>query len=238
MGIIQAWTNLGDERTPRDVYRRRKQVIDAMRRVGSPVLIKRTYSISDVEKGDAQRGPNYVKWAGQARHNDPISHGVGFVSVETSDNEWISPDGQLVIADSLPGNDFIPAPKYRGYGPGFLTFVIQPDAPVDTFKLTPTGVLVKTQDATGQAPWYPALHDNDIMINVTIDGVGNILSTEERYQLKMVTPITVRGLQRKGYKEQGIGIDEIGGNRYLLNQTFQMSLLPPNDSAYKVETDR
>lgn len=237
MAIVQAWNNLGDPNVPRDVYRRRSQVRGALLRVGTPVLIKHRYNILDVENGTAQRSPNYARWAGQTRANDPVSHGVGFVSVETTDNEWISPDGHIVLADDLPGQGFSPAPLYRGYGPGYLTWVIQPDAPVDTFKVTPTGVFTKEQNANGVAPWFPTLHDNDLMINVTLGEAGQIISTDERYQLKQVTPVSVRGMDRRGGRERN-NVDALGGNRFSLNQTFQMELLPITDEAYKVETDR
>jgi hypothetical protein len=85
-----------------------------------------------------------------------------------------------------------------------------------------------------QAPWYPEINDNDLIINVVLDIHGNIKDTLERYQAKMSSPVSMRGLDRRGRREY----TEDGGNRHVVNQTFEMSLVPVNDALYNVEVDR
>jgi len=171
----------------------------------------------------------------QPRHDDPMSHGVGYVSVELSSNEWYNTtSGEIVIAITSPGVGWAKAPKYRGFGPGYLTYVIEPDVAEDVFKLTETGVLIQTQSATVQAPWYPEINDNDLVINVTIDRADNIIKTHERFQAKMTNPVSMRGHQRQGRRE----VSEDGGNRFMIGQQFEMTLVPPSDALYHVEVDR
>lgn len=233
-GIINVIRYVGDGYVPQDVKRRRKLVMEACRRVGSPVIVKHMYTDRDVQDGIAEASPNFSSVYGQTRHDDPISHGVGFVSVEKSDDEWVSPDGELVLSDTSPGAGYVLAPRYRGFGPGHLTYVIEPDVALDYFKLSDTGVFIQVQEATAQAPWYPDMQDNDLLINVTIDRMENVTATQERFQLKQTNPISMRGLDRRGRREY----TEDGGNRFVINQQFEMTRVPQNDILYSVEWDR
>ena len=224
---------VGEQYIPQDVKRRRRQVYDLMRHMGTPVLVKHMYNADDVERGLAVRSDNYDPVYGQTRHNDPISHGIGFVSAETHDEEWVTPDGEIVKSSTKP-TGAKPAPKYRGFGPGYLIYMVQPDVAQDLFKVNDAGVLIKVQSATAQAPWYPEINDNDLIINVEIDGNGQIIDTHERYQAKMSSPVTMRGYDRRGRREY----TEDGGNRFVMNQTFEMTLVPEFDELYRVEVDR
>lgn len=224
----------GEGYVPQDIKRRRKQVMEAMRRFGTPVLVKRMFTDADVKAGTAERSPNFSAAYGQTRHDDPLSHGVGYVGVEKAGGEWVSPGGDLVVAPTNPGAGYAPAPKYRGFGPGYLTYVIEPDVALDYFKLTDTGVLIKVQEATAQAPWYPDMNDNDLLINVVLDRMENVVDTTDRFQLKQTNPVSMRGLDRRGGREY----TEDGGNRFVVNQTFQMTRVPDGDVLYSVEVDR
>ena len=233
-GPINVIRYVGEGYIPQDIKRRRKQNLESMRRMGTPVIIKHMFNAEDVEKGVAETSPNFSHAYGQVRHDDPISHGVGYVSVEKSNVEWVSPTGDLVVAPTSPGAGYTPAPRYRGFGPGYLTYIVEPDVAEDVFKLTDTGVLIQVQSQTVQAPWYPEMNDNDLCIRVTLDRYENVTDTQERFQLKMVNPITMRGLDRRGKREY----TEDGGNRFVIEQDFEMTLVPPNDVLYNVETDR
>ncbi len=202
--------------------------------MGSPVLVKHMYNDRDVKDGIAQVSPNFDDIYGQTRNEDPLSHGIGFVSVEKADNEWVSPTGQLVVSQIKPGPTHFKAPKYRGYGPGHLIYMIQPDVAEDVFKVTESGVLIKIQDATAQAPWYPEINDNDLIINVVLDRNERIIETAERFQAKMTNPTSMRGFDRRGRRET----TEDGGNRFVINQTFNMTLVPKDNILYSVEHDR
>ena len=242
-GLLYEWTPqgirfarkyVGEAQIPQDIKRLRRQIYDMMRQMGSPVLVKHMYNAQDVERGDAVLSSNYNSVYGQTRHNDPVSHGVGFVSAETAEDEWTTTEGLIVKSTTKPAGA-VPAPKYRGFGPGFLLYMIQPDAAEDVFKLGDTGALIKTQQAQAQAPWFPEINDNDLIINVEIDKAGNIIDTFERYQAKMTNPISMRGYGDLRGRREGT---EDGGNRYMLNQQFEMTLVPEFDELYKVEVDR
>lgn len=220
---------------PREIIQARQSNLEVMARFGTPVLIKHMYNDGDVKDGIAEPSPNFSDIYGQGPHRDPISHGVGFVSVEKSDTEWVSPDGKLVVDSvSSPGDGYTPAPKYRGYGPGYLTYVILPDTTEDVFKLNEAGALIRIQQSQVQMGWYPEVNDNDLIILVEVDEGNNILDTYERYQAKMTNPISMRGFDRLGRKER------IGdfGNRFVIGQQFEMSLIPSWDILYDVEIDR
>lgn len=231
---------VGDEVVPHDVKLLRRSTHEAMQRVGTPVILKRMYTIADTE-GDnppAKRSPAMDPIYQQTLANDPLSYGVGFVSMETQDGEWYDPaTGKLYISDVRPHTTYLPAPKYRGYGPGFLCYVILPDRPEDVFKLDPRGALIQLQSATVQLPWWPQVGDNDLMVTVSLDEAGRVIEDFERFQLKQVVPITMRGEDRRGAREFPVNT---GGNRYWIGQQCEVSPVPEsaNNPIYNVEIDR
>jgi hypothetical protein len=239
---------LGDSGVPQDILRRRRLSLETMRRMGTPVLIKHMYTIEDVEKGIAEPSVGLDTIYQQPIHDDQLSYGIGYVSVEKAPRgEWIKPatetePAELIIREE-PEPEWEAAPLYRGFGPGYLTYVILPDAPEDRYKLTEEGALIRTQQARLQLPWYPQVADNDLLITCEINSSENILQTFERYQLKMVAPITMRGaaaLQRDGYGRRELDTLNMtaGGNRHLVGQQCEANKVPETDPIYKVETDR
>jgi len=234
-GPINVMKFFGEGWVPKDVLRRRRYSLETMRRVGSPVLIKHMWNDQDRKTGVAQRSPSMSRAYNQPRHDDPLSHGVGFVSTELAPDEWYdNSTGAIVVADASPGPNYTQAPLYRGFGPGYLTYIIEPDASEDMFRLNEAGALIEVQNATAQAPWFPQINDNDLIINVILDNQFRIIDTEERYQAKQTNPVSMRGRQRRGQREYG----ELGGNKFLINQQFQMTLVPQTDALYNVEIDR
>lgn len=232
-------TYTGDPDVPRDVQNLRISNHDTMRWMGTPVLLKRIYTIEDVENGVATQSPSMDPIYGQAPSEyDPLSYGVGYVSVATQQGEWYDPASGAVYANvTNPDPSYLPAPLYRGYGPGFLTYAILPDRPEDVMRFTPQGTLIRTQTGRIQLPWWPQLGDNDLVIEVELNPNGTIAKTNERYQLKMVTPQTLRGLDRSGRRE----FDSLsGGNRYWIGQEADLVRIPysPNEPIYQVEVDR
>jgi hypothetical protein len=150
-------------------------------------------------------------------------------------------------AAKVDAGELVPAPKYRGYGPATLIYVIMPDRAEDYYKANVGGPLFKVQEAYAIAPWYPEVNDNDLMIPVQLDPRGNIVRLDgygrlpvdqqhDRFEAKMANQVSMRGLDRSGRRERG-GTDT-WGNRHIVNQTFEMALLPWNDIAYRVEVDR
>lgn len=234
-GLINVIRYVGEGNVPRNIRRQRQNNLDAMRRFGTPVIVKHMFNDRDVQEGRAKESPNFSSVYGQTRHDDPISHGVGFVGIEESDDEWISPQGKLLRGPtSSPGAGYVKAPKYRGYGPGYLTYAILPDVSEDVFKLTETGALIRTQTATAQMGWFPEVNDNDLLIVCEVNNSEQVITTHERYLLKMTSPASMRGLDRRGRRER----TEDFGNRHVTDQSFEMTLIPKHDVLYNVEVDR
>jgi hypothetical protein len=233
--LLYATKYVGEENAPQDIKRLRRQVHDMMRRMGQPVIIKKMLTIKDVEEGYAERSPNYDNIYGQTRNNDNLSWGAGFVSKEKSKNEWINPSsGQIYKSIDSPDLSWPKAPKYRGFGPGIVTYVIEPDAVKDFFTLTPTGAMIEVQTADVTMAWFPQVNDNDLIIHAELDDYGHIVSTGRRYQAKMTNPVSIRGMDRRGRREYGGDF----GNRHVVNQTFPITLVPENNVLMQVETDR
>jgi hypothetical protein len=233
--LLYATKYVGEENAPQDIKRLRRQVHDMMRRMGQPVIIKKMLTIKDVELNYAMRSPNYDSIYGQSRNNDNLAWGAGFVSKELSEDEWINPStGEIIRSDYAPDSSWPNAPKYRGFGPSIVTYLIEPDTPQDYFTLTPTGAMIQVQNADVTMAWFPKVNDNDLIINVELDDYGHVVSSGRRYQAKMTNPVTIRGLDRKGRKEYEGDL----GNRHMVNQMYQMSLLPENHVLNNVEIDR
>lgn len=226
---------IGEPNLPRDIKQHRGNNLDTLRRFGSPVIIKHMYNDMDVAAGIAQKSVNMDLTYGQTRHSDPVSHGIGYASVELSPNEWLSPDGRTIVTNnSSPGVGYTQAPKYRGYGPGYLVYAILPDVAQDVFKLNEVGALIRVQEAQVQMGWFPQVSDNDLITICRIDEAEHVVETYERYLAKMTNPVSMRGLDRKGRRE----LSEDFGNRHIVDQWFEMALVPARDSLYDVEMDR
>ena len=107
----------------------------------APRSAQTTLYTRHIDAGDAQVSPARDSTFGQTRQDDPASNGVGFVSLDTTPGEWWDPATQTVTVTNQyanpPTDTAVPAPTYRGYGPGFLTYVILPDRPEDVFKIDP-----------------------------------------------------------------------------------------------------
>ena len=229
---------VGGRRTPQEIKRLRREVMDFCRKLGQPVVLKHQWNNEDVRSGLAKECPACLDDGyKQTRNKCPVCFSVGFVSVENDNitNLYVE-NGELV--DQVHQINEYRAPKYGGYGPGYITWMIQPDTPVDIFKINEQGVMVQTQQAQGTAPWFPELHDNDLATNVHLDhnlkiqavnvfGDGTRNRTYDRYQLKMTNPITIRGFGRRA-------IDQ----NYQVQQTFEMAHVPLDNILYSVPLDR
>lgn len=233
-----AHKTVGGRRTPQEIKRLRREVMDFCRKLGQSVLLKHQWNNNDVREGLAKECPACFDPAyRQTRNRCPVCFSIGFVSVEDDDitNLYIE-EGELV--DQVHQINEVRAPKYGGFGPGYITWMIEPDTPVDIFKIGEGGVIVQTQQAQGIAPWFPELHDNDLAINVHLDrnleiedvnefGDGRTNNTYERYQLKLTNPITIRGFGRRAQDQD-----------YQVQQTFEMSHVPLDNILYRVPIDR
>lgn len=237
-GLTNVMRYIGEPNVPRAIRRQRKNNLDTLRRVGSPVIVKHMYNDRDAQQGNAAKSPNFSDTYGQVRHNDPLSHGIGYVGAQdgtiiTLNGEWVTPEGELFLGTTPPTGS-VPAPKYRGFGPGYLLYAIMPDVAEDVFKLNEAGALIRVQTAQASIGWFPEVNDNDLLITCKINQAEQVVETYERYQLKMTSPSSIRGLDRLGRREY----TEDFGNRHVTDQTFEMTLIPVHDELYQVEVDR
>lgn len=225
---------LGQSNIPRDIQVRRRSVAEMLRRMGTPMLVKHRYNDLDFKSGVAVKSPEYDDIYEQTRNRDPISFGVGYVSAELSSDEWYDATGTIVKSAVSPGTGWTQAPRFRGYGPANLTYIIEPDRAQDFYKATLGGPIFKIQTAEAIASWWPDINDNDLIINVTLGPGEAVIEANERFEAKNVNPVSMRGQDRQGRKEYG----ESFGNTHVVNQKFEMALVPATDIIYEVDTDR
>jgi len=232
---FSTFREVGPPNTPQEIKRLRRENMDLCRRNGQPVVIRHMYSMDDVETNEAKQCPACFDSAyGQTRNDCPVCHSFGFVSVEDNPSEpfiWITTAGLLVQTDT-PEGAWVRAPRYGGFGVPKLTWLMEPDVAVDVYRINEQGVMVQTYDAQGVAPWYPRLGDNDLCINVELAHDGYTIANElERFQLKLVQQITMRGLGRLGQQRY------VGNQPFYVAQSFQMSKAPTNSALYEVPVD-
>lgn len=123
-------------------------------------------------------------------------------------------------------------PRYGGFDQPILTWLVEPDVAVDVFRIADQGTLVRTYEAQGTAPWYPRLGDNDLCVNVDLAlNDFSIVGTNDRFQLKIVQQVTVRGFGKAGRPRAQTQ------QAYLVEQTFQMAKFPDNSQIYNVPVD-
>ncbi|MEM3008604.1 MAG: hypothetical protein QXU32_01670 [Nitrososphaerales archaeon] len=233
--IISTFKEVGPPNTPQEIKRFRRQVMDACRKLGQPVVFRHIWTAEDEAKNLAKRCP--ACWDSiyeQVRGDCAVCYGFGYASKEfaINPNLWINNDGQIVET-TTPQTGWVRAPRYGGFAQSVLTWLIEPDVAVDIFRISELGTMVRTYEATGVAPWLPHLADNDLCINVVLSHSDyKIVSEEDRFQLKMVQPMTVRGFGRQG-RLFGAGPSQ----EFRVGQTFQMAKVPTNNILYEVPRD-
>lgn len=198
--------------------------------MGQPVILRHMYGLEDVAAGVAKQCPACFDPAyNQTRSDCVVCYGQGFVSVaDNPDGLFIDQNGQI---QSTSGPGWVPAPQYGGFSVPFLTWMVEPDIAVDVFRINDQGVMVQQYDAQGMAPWFPTVGDNDLCINVTLANDGfTILETLDRFQLKRVEQITVRGFGKRSTPGSN-------GQPHLVAQSFQMNKVPSTNKLYAVPTD-
>lgn len=85
-----------------------------------------------------------------------------------------------------------------GYADPTIVWVTINDAPQDTLNVLPTGIVMFDHHPQVTAPWNPEMGDGDLLILADFDPMTwEVLDTQERYVLNVVTPYTIRGPQIK-----------------------------------------
>jgi hypothetical protein len=223
---------VGPPNTPQEIKRLRRENMDLCRRMGQPIILRHLFNRDDVQSGVAKECPAcYDETYGQVRADCVVCYGFGFVSVEDNPEPiYITSDGTL-IETMAPGPGLVRAPRYGGFDVPILTWLVEPDIAVDVFRINDQGLLTHQYDATGVAPWYPTVGDNDLCINVTLEGDGfTVASVLDRFQLKRVQQITIRGLGARARAGSN-------GQPYLVAQSFQMNKSPDNQNLYSIPVD-
>ena len=208
--------NVGPPSTPQEIKRQRRQVGDALRRYGQPVVHRHMYTLDDVDNGIAKKCPACFDDAySQDRNDCPVCHSIGFVSVENDEYRFVDSNGDYTYEETS-----IVAPKYGGFAEPMLTLIMQPDVPIDLFKINDRGVLTRIKDSKAYTYFNPIFADNDLLITVevAVDGysIKNIL---DYYQAKMANRHTIRGWGKRVRNE----------NQYIVGQEFEMALIPSNN---------
>ena len=218
-----SFKNVGAPNVPQEIKRLRRQNMDYQRRLGEPCVHRHMYNNDDLDAGIAKKCPAcYDDTYGGVRNDCPVCFGIRLVSVENDPTHWIDTNGRLTTT-----NTGVPAPLYGGFGEPFLTWIIEPDAAEDFFRINSQGVLTRVQVAQAQAPWYPDMNDNDMLINVDLAPDDyTITQTNERYQLKQSNPQTMRMRGGRGAEK-----------RYQVGQTFEMTLIPKGNILEQVPVD-
>jgi len=222
---------VGPPFTPQEIKRLRRENVEMCLRMGQPVVYRHMWNEDDARSGRAQRCPAcYDPAYGQPRNDCPVCFGFGWASTELSldSDDWIDTSGRVVNTPT-PGPGWVRLPRYGGFDQSVLTWLMEPDVAVDVFRISDLGTMIRTYEATGVAPWFPQLSDNDLCVNVELaHNDFSITGTGDRFQLKMVQPMTVRGFGKRGRPPGS------GGQAYRVAQTFQMAKFPDNQALYDV----
>lgn len=114
-----------------------------------------------------------------------------------------------------------------GWDDGKITYVTFSDAPINTIEVTPTGVLTMNTQPQMVAPWLPEMGDGDLIITAAFDPENfDVLDLRERYILREVSPVTMRGFQ-----------DRVQTVEYKVQQNANVQKMPWGDITYTVPVD-
>jgi len=174
------------------------------------------YTLDDFDNGIAKKCPACFDDAySQVRNDCPVCHSVGFVSTENSADQYIDSNGDYTYEQTS-----VVAPMYGGFASPSLTLVMQPDVPIDLFRINDRGVLTRVKDSKAYTYFNPIFADNDLLIavEVAVDGY-TIKNIVDYYQAKQANRHTIRGWGKRVRNE----------NQYIVGQEFEMVLVPPNN---------
>jgi len=229
---IVSYKEVGPPFAPQEIKRLRRENMDMCRKHGQPVILRHAWNQEDVIDEYAQNCPACWDPAySQVRNDCPVCYGFGFASLELTVNRdlWITEQG-VITETTTPDEGWVRVPRYGGFGEPVLTWLMEPDVAVDVYRINQEGVMVRTYDAQGVAPWFPNLGDNDLCINAVLaPNDYSIVETRDRFQLKLVQQITMRGFGKMGRPQGSIA--------YKVAQSFQMSKAPENSSLYDIPWD-
>jgi len=182
------------------------------------------------------RTPNEVKQLRQSSFE--LHESLGFPVIHK--HRWNEQDLREGLVQRCPLHDDIydSDPSYDNicFGTGFvggfsdpvIVFVTLQDAQTDTIRISPNGTLVMDTHPQLTSPWNPEMGDGDMIILADFaTGTWEITDLHERYELKEVTPVTMRGPH---FSLQ----PEVGRNRFRISQQANVDKLPYGHPLYEV----
>lgn len=111
-----------------------------------------------------------------------------------------------------------------GYDDAQVVYATFSDATEDRIRIGPTGVLLFDREPQVVFPWLPDIGNGYLIIQAEFDEDNQtIIDTIDRYVLKEVTPVTIRGFQRK-----------VQTVEFKVQQNSQMDRVPDFDLLYDV----
>lgn len=145
--------------------------------------------------------------------------------------------------DKLYASDFSHCPYCFGTGilggfdSGTIVFVTPGDATTDQFQLTEQGLLSRMTHPQWSAPWKPEMHDGDIIVLADFDpDTFAVVSTDDRFELDQVQPVTPRGAAPVGFAKNRDrnSFNFIPRHDMLVAQNFRADLLPAGSVIYDI----
>lgn len=111
-----------------------------------------------------------------------------------------------------------------GWADGQIAYVTFSDATENRIKVGPQGVLLFDREPQMVAPWVPEMGNGDILVTADFDhDTFEVLEEKDRYTLKEVTPVTIRGFQ-----------EQVQTVEYRVQQSAMIDRVPDFDLLYNV----
>lgn len=111
-----------------------------------------------------------------------------------------------------------------GFADGVIVWVTFSDATENRIRVGPNGVLMFDREPQMVAPWIPDMGNSDLIITADFEpDTFDIVEERDRYTMKEVTPVTVRGFQR-----------QVQTKEFRVQQNSQIDRVPDGDIFYQV----
>jgi len=111
-----------------------------------------------------------------------------------------------------------------GYADAQIIYATFSDATEDRIRVGPQGVLMFDREPQVIFPWLPDMGNGDLLITADFEpDTVTVIDTDDRYVLKEVTPVTIRGFQRK-----------VQTVEFKVQQNAQIDRVPDGDHLYDV----
>lgn len=127
-----------------------------------------------------------------------------------------------------------------GFGPTYLTYIVFGEAVIDDNTPNRQGAFMQFLPNMC-APWVPQISDGDLIIQVTLQRLGNgdveITGTGDRFQVQQVQPIPLRSLYNMYNPYMERNPDYLENTDILVQQNMQAVRIPRTNPLYQVALD-